>query len=744
MSLSSRQVNRQKALQKFRLVTARAIFSNLPHTDRSSIDIDHACAIAELCDRYALKILINWFATKCGFPVYASSIDQCVEDGGFVLDTWTVLAKQYPLDCHLDNLLSDKCRLTIWQQATQCLESMLEASSDLVSSIYEQFSFLPLKLDSNGDFYIQKDRARRISGQFYTPPWVVQYCFDISLTKNSDAIIDRINQCARSATAADLSCDMPIRILDPSCGAGNFLQGVIEWFAKKGMGPSQLAELVKHSLYGVDIDGKAISIARLLLIVQLSAYLQEEIDKHGLVYADKQLKGLFDSLQQHLVVADSVVNAAEKNGGGASAKSGEDWTTCLGTFDLVATNPPYVSFGSRDQRQIPPSWSAYVRSNYPEASEYKIRLHSLFQDIALRYLKEGGQSVLLLPDAFLTGRFYEKLRLKLLADSRIRSFTELPGATIGDATVGGWLIAHYEKDGRQNKTYDMQVNSLAANCSLPMSVEALVSKDRSRFRLLFDRKDLEIWLHLDSLPTMQSLIKGRTGIRSRFGQATIVAASKQGANWQKGIVSGSEVVRHEITWAGSWINVDAHLLFAGGFDAEVIGKAKLLVRQTGERIIAALDDCGLHHLNNVHSFSLRNVDSQNAWRQYLWLDGMMNSTLWLYLYQSKSREAGRALAQIDIEMVESMPAPPMNSKVTDAIATLVEQLRLNLGNNLFATERHIDRLVYDLYGLTEAQVEHIESECRVKLAVDDALPSMERALAYAESLPLDNKAVVPL
>jgi hypothetical protein len=290
----------------------------------------------------------------------------------------------------------------------------------------------------------------------------------------------------------------------------------------------------------------------------------------------------------------------------------------------------------------------------------------------------------------------------------------------------------------------MQVNSLAANCSLPMSVEALVSKDRSRFRLLFDRKDLEIWLHLDSLPTMQSLIKGRTGIRSRFGQATIVAASKQGANWQKGIVSGSEVVRHEITWAGSWINVDAHLLFAGGFDAEVIGKAKLLVRQTGERIIAALDDCGLHHLNNVHSFSLRNVDSQNAWRQYLWLDGMMNSTLWLYLYQSKSREAGRALAQIDIEMVESMPAPPMNSKVTDAIATLVEQLRLNLGNNLFATERHIDRLVYDLYGLTEAQVEHIESECRVKLAVDDALPSMERALAYAESLPLDNKAVVPL
>lgn len=744
MSLSSRQVNRQKTLTKFRLVTARAIFSNLPHTDRLSIDIDYAYAISELCDQYALKILINWFATKCGFPAYVSSIDQCAEHHGFVLDTWTVLAKQYPLDCALDNLLPAKCRFAIWQEATQCLESALEATNDLVSGIYEQFSFLPLKLDSNGDFYIQKDRARRISGQFYTPPWVVQHCFDISLTENSEAIKESINQWAKAATGADFSGEMPIRILDPSCGAGNFLQGAIEWFAKKGMSARQLAELTKHSLYGVDIDGKAISIARILLTIRLSAYLQEEIDERGLVYADKKLNKLFDSLQHHLVVGDSVVHAADKEGALASNKSGQDWPTGLGTFDLVATNPPYVSFGSRDQRQMSHSWSSYVRSHYPEASEYKIRLHSLFQDIALRYLKDGGQSVLLLPDAFLTGRFYEKLRVKLLADSRIRSFTELPGATIGDATVGGWLIAHYEKDRRQNKSYDTEVNSLATSCSLSLPVKALVSKDRSRFRLLFNGKDLEIWLHLDCLPTMASLVRGRTGIRSRFGQKTIIAGCKQGANWQKGVVSGSEIIRHGINWAGSWINVDKDLLFAGGFDAEVIGNAKLLVRQTGERIVAALDECGLYHLNNVHSFSLRNSDSQNTWRQYLWLDGLMNSTLWLYLYQSKSREAGRALAQIDIEMVESLPAPPANSKVTSAIAALVEQLRLNVGNILFEQERYIDRLVYDLYGLTEAQVEHIESVLRVKLPVDDGLPSSKKALAYAESIKLDNKAIASL
>jgi hypothetical protein len=272
---------------------------------------------------------------------------------------------------------------------------------------------------------------------------------------------------------------------------------------------------------------------------------------------------------------------------------------------------------------------------------------------------------------------------------------------------------------------------------------------------------MEIWLHLDQLPTMAAWIKGRTGIRSRLGQSKIIAGKKLGTSWRKGLVSGSEVVRHAITWAGSWLNVDPNILFAGGFDAEVIGNTKLLVRQTGERIVAAVDSDGLYHLNNVHSFSLTNPDRVNRllqeslegiadaeilpanylWLQYLWLDGLMNSTLWLYLYQMKSREAGRALAQIDIEMVEAMPAPLSDWKAMSAIALLVNRIRQsNDGYNLCRHERYIDRLVYDLYGLTEAQVKHIETMCTTKLKGKDSLPDAREALAYAESLKNGDEA----
>ena len=68
LPLSSKPISIQRALQKFRIVTARAIFSNLPHTDVPSVDIDHTHHITELCDQYALKILASWIATKYGFP----------------------------------------------------------------------------------------------------------------------------------------------------------------------------------------------------------------------------------------------------------------------------------------------------------------------------------------------------------------------------------------------------------------------------------------------------------------------------------------------------------------------------------------------------------------------------------------------------------------------------------------------------------------------------------------------------
>jgi hypothetical protein len=346
----------------------------------------------------------------------------------------------------------------------------------------------------------------------------------------------------------------------------------------------------------------------------------------------------------------------------------------------------------------------------------------------------------LIPDAFLTGAFYEKLRVWLLDNCHIVSLSELPANTIAGATVGHWCIAHYRKekgsrDAEQVDLFRVAGEDKIKDVHFRLPLKSLVSPDKSRFQLIFNEFDLSIVESLKQLAPMSSVLRGHTGIRSRIGQANIVATDfPGGSSWQAGLVSGSQVSRHAIDWQGHYLNTDRDNLFAGGHDASIIKSAKILVRQTGDRPIAALDRRGFYHLNNIHSFApAKNV----AGADLSFLAGLINSSFWLYLYQLKSREAGRVLAQIDIEMLESMPLPA-SMQFVPMVAALVEH-RLNRAED--ADSRHlaakfdraIDRVVYEMYNMSNEQIAYIEGLLPVT-GVQHRLPVRDEVFRLFDSL----------
>ena len=161
------------------------------------------------------------------------------------------------------------------------------------------------------------------------------------------------------------------------------------------------------------------------------------------------------------------------------------------------------------------------------------------------------------------------------------------------------------------------------------------------------------------------------------------------------------------------MKIDPKLLFSGGFDERVVENPKLMVRQTGDRIVAAYDETGLYHLNNVHSFSCQLSTSQSKIDLHLLL-ALMNSNLWHYLYRMKTREDGRALAQIDIETVETMPLPTCEESLSMSIASLCKKLCHASSENTSHEEienvnAEINRLIYAAYKLSHKEVDHVES-----------------------------------
>jgi len=154
------------------------------------------------------------------------------------------------------------------------------------------------------------------------------------------------------------------------------------------------------------------------------------------------------------------------------------------------------------------------------------------------------------------------------------------------------------------------------------------------------------------------------------------------------------------------------------------------MRRTGDCPVATFDD---HRAYNLHTlYSCRNKSSLNA-KCFL---GIINSRLLKFIYQSKmGTEVGRTFAEIKIVYVRQLPVQAIDldsathKQLHDRIVRLVDQmltLKKSLQSKDFDTEREpierqikatdaqIDRLVYELYGLTEDEIAIVEAKTQEK------------------------------
>jgi len=152
---------------------------------------------------------------------------------------------------------------------------------------------------------------------------------------------------------------------------------------------------------------------------------------------------------------------------------------------------------------------------------------------------------------------------------------------------------------------------------------------------------------------------------------------------------------------------------------------KILLRQTADRPIAALDYQGIWFGRSVIAILLK-PDSMYRAEYFL---GMLNSKYFMWLYRQMTQEAGRVFAQVKLAKIKQLPIRIANfSKASektahDRMVKLVETItafrkRLPTADSarqkevvrrqIDAADAEIDRLVYDLYGLTDEEIAIVE------------------------------------
>jgi len=394
-----------------------------------------------------------------------------------------------------------------------------------------------------------------------------------------------------------------------------------------------------------------------------------------------------------------------------------------GGFDVVIANPPYISYGLRGGQKITTQEKETLRKAFPNSAEYKISMYALFMDKAIQLARDnGGVQTFIVPDSFLLGRYFSKIRSFILENNKIQNILLLPYGVF-DATVGFSVVYCFQKVFNNLEHLIASKfavdNEQVANGSYKQFIypqSYFEHTKYNRFRLFFEKKTMDLVIKIET--DTQELINymhGHTGVRSLIGQKNIVAKLSDGKTWNKGLISGSQVLKYRVSYEDDYINIDPKLLNKGGWDYDIIHNPKILLRQTGDHLTAAVDFNGYYHLNNIHTFSLINNKLD-----ILFVLAVLNSHLFDFYYKAISLEAGRAMAQTDIETIESLPIREATEQQQKAFVDLVERILkiTEAGDYLEHTEKQakvrdielqIDELVYKLYDLTDEEIKIVET-----------------------------------
>jgi adenine-specific DNA-methyltransferase len=487
---------------------------------------------------------------------------------------------------------------------------------------------------------------RRAAGSFYTPPELVRLVVEWTL---------------RPAMS-----DQPPRVLDPSCGAGEFTLELQEQLCARY---GQCA--VRRCIAAIDIDARAVQAARQRLTRNDHRFPSENLIVGDTLFSDRLAPA---------------------------------------SFDVVVGNPPYVNI-----RELAKSLTVerigQLRQRYSTARG-NFDLYVLFIERAIELLRPGGRCGLIIPGKWTTLGYAERCRKLLLEQTTIEQVVDLShaGAFRGANVFPQVLIFSKEPADDQHQLISRQFES-GANCRVPQR-----SLNASAIRLI-PSIDVESRITTRPLGELATVACGTAGysaekIARRLHDA---AASSSAATNEVDFITSGNIDRYTIRvgdvrylnrkYARPRLPLNIAELTAA--KRKLFSLPKIVIAGMSRRLEAAWDDQGLALGVQVYAASHCQLDPY-------YLLAVLNSKLMSYLFATRysgKRLSGGYLAINKLQLVQlpiAVPSTMQLAKLAD-ISRRLHGSAKKAGAESAALDARTDRLVYQLYQLTDAEITRVEA-----------------------------------
>jgi type I restriction-modification system DNA methylase subunit len=614
--------------------------------------------------------------------------------------------------------------------------------AEILGNVYEQFLGKVIRLTASHQAKVEeKPEVKKAGGVYYTPSYIVDY-----IVKNT------VGKLCEGKTPKQIE---KLKILDPACGSGSFLIGAYrylldyhrDYYVKEaskykkviyqGKGGQwfltidEKKRILLNNIFGVDIDSQAAEVTKLSLLLKV---LENETQESLRLFHERALPDLGNNIKcGNSLIGPDFYQKQQLNLFGDDQQrkiNAFDWQTEFpeifkqGGFDAIIGNPPYgASFGEEE--------SEYYLDKYKAFGAVK-DVYICFIEKSVANLNSGGRFSFIVPSAWLGGPEYEQLR-EMILNYQIDSVVLLPFDVFADAYVDTTIfVVSKRKPGAEHRvqTYVYDKHEKVTKISLSATDFKNIHENEwakcagKKFVLNPDAVEIlkTIWAHTNS--TFADVIKIKRGV---LFDKSLLTKKKINANSHP--YFEGNVYRYRLNLiADNWIEFGDRLKECPKefvwFEGTRVLLRRLVNRQ--QRIMATLANETFITNKNLYS-----VLSKEKTLDDLAILGILNSRLISYLYLNQVTQATKDdFPQVTIKDLLALPFPAIvdgakqNTRHRKMVSFVEQMLELHkklagiknpdektrIQRQIDSTDEQIDKLVYELYGLTEEEIKIIEGD----------------------------------
>lgn len=576
--------------------------------------------------------------------------------------------------------------------------------AEILGHVYEQFLGKVIRLTAGHQAKVEeKPEVKKAGGVYYTPAYIVDYIVKNTLGKKLEEIEERGKGKGRGKEIIEEAGKL--RVLDPACGSGSFLLGVyqylLDWHVKiyqshekefkervyrsgKEMDTGlhlttkEKKRILLNNIYGVDIDSQAVEVSKLSLLLKvLEGETDETLAKQLDIFTERALP----DLSKNIKCGNSLIDTDFYDGGTLFEEETNvnpfNWQKGFpevfrnGGFDVVIGNPPWVQYVNLDLCS-----QKYLKQHYVASND----LYSIFLERGIQILRENEYLGFIIPSLFIKGMRYSNLRELLNKKSK-----ELVIKEYGD--------------------------NVFKKVQMPSCI-VLLNKGNSSNQIDYFANNKKLIFSKVDIIRLSDIAEIRRGLE--IGKDQLIDKGKISC------VTGGNLNNYLLV-EKYFITEKTFLLFKK--DLTIFKSPKLLLRETGKKFYIAID-----YNNTITTRSIYNIrlnDKRYAPESIL---GILNSKLFEFYFNQFISPDTAIFPKIRIAQANELPLPLINdgnkglyNDISKLAKNITEQ-KVQLVKNALESERtqvqtkidycedRINKIVYELYGLTEEEIKIVEGK----------------------------------